>query len=170
LPVTDDEADLWQFAVRLYGGEGVADACLRLQDGHGVDIPLLLFAAWLAEKGVTLSPQRATEARDWVRAWQQEVVSTLRALRRRLKNAVSLAPPELAEGVRASIKRAELESEKVELAWLVRNSAAWLEAPAAPVDPMVNLNLMFAVMTGSEEQPGLQDLCVIAACLGRAAP
>lgn len=159
----DPENDLWQFAVRLYGRDGVAPACLRLQDRHGIDIPLLMFAGWLSEKGVTLSPQKAAEARDWVVSWHQEIVCVLRVLRRRLKVAPTLVPPELAEGVRLAIERAELDSEKAELALLARNSQAWRDDGAAAVDPMANLELMFAVMSGPAPTLALRDLEAIAA-------
>lgn len=40
---------LWDFALRLYGARGVGKACLLLQDESGVDVPVLLFSAWLAK-------------------------------------------------------------------------------------------------------------------------
>ena len=46
---TDAAGALWDFAVRLYAEPGVGEACLALQDRFGVDVPLLLWAAWLGD-------------------------------------------------------------------------------------------------------------------------
>ena len=46
---------LWDFSLEVYGRPKVAETCLRLQDEFGVDVPVLLFAAWLAaEHSATL--------------------------------------------------------------------------------------------------------------------
>ncbi|MFL1876565.1 DUF2390 domain-containing protein, partial [Hansschlegelia beijingensis] len=37
---------LRDFAVATYGGDGVQAACLTLQDAHGLDVNVVLFAAW----------------------------------------------------------------------------------------------------------------------------
>ena len=42
---------LWDWAVAAYGADGVADACLELQDAAGQNVPLLLWAAWTARTG-----------------------------------------------------------------------------------------------------------------------
>ena len=42
---------LWDWAVAAYSAEGVAEACLELQDSAGQNIPLLLWAAWCAAEG-----------------------------------------------------------------------------------------------------------------------
>ena len=43
--------DLWSYTLHLYGKPGVPSACLALQDVHGIDVPLLIFATWLARRG-----------------------------------------------------------------------------------------------------------------------
>src|SRR3954470_3940357 len=37
----------WNFSLELYAGEGVAEACLDLQERRGCDVNVLLFCCWL---------------------------------------------------------------------------------------------------------------------------
>ncbi|HET6519133.1 MAG TPA: TIGR02444 family protein, partial [Geminicoccaceae bacterium] len=90
----------WTWSVEVYGRDGVAAACLELQDRHGLDVNLLLLACWLAAAhgraldGATLARARAASGR-----WQAEVVRPLRAARRALKAQLATAAPgEVAHG------------------------------------------------------------------------
>jgi uncharacterized protein (TIGR02444 family) len=113
------DGDLWHFAIALYGRPGVAEACLRLQDGLGVDVPVLLFAAWTGERlGMELSAAVVGEVVALARPWQREIIAPLRAVRRRLKDDPSPAPREAAEELRGGIKSLELRAEQLELAAL----------------------------------------------------
>ncbi|MFC0267702.1 TIGR02444 family protein [Kushneria aurantia] len=108
-------ADLWRFALDLYAAEGVAAACLRLQDDAGIDVCELLWRCWLAHGG--LQPAAAAQsALDEVRRWQQQMTAPLRDRRRRLK-PLAADNPQL-EPLREHLKRAELESEKQALTML----------------------------------------------------
>ncbi|WP_083582116.1 TIGR02444 family protein [Halomonas aestuarii] len=99
------QAPLWEFALALYGREGIEAACLSLQDEASVDVCELLWHCWLHHHGL------ACDARpDEARRWQREVTAPLRRLRRALK-------PEAREheGVaelRRSIQQAELQAER----------------------------------------------------------
>ena len=129
--------DLWTFAASVYAEAG--EACLALQDGYGVDVPLLLFAAWIGEvRGVALDADRVAEADGWIRYWRRDVVQPLRAVRRRLKDAG-------AEPLRQMVKTAELESERVALILLEQGSAAWTGAAADCAG--ANLDAVFAFTT-----------------------
>ncbi|MFY8164916.1 MAG: TIGR02444 family protein [Brevundimonas sp.] len=59
---------LWDWALTAYAAEGVADACLELQDAAGQNIPLLLWAAWCAHTGRTLDEDALEAAGDTARA------------------------------------------------------------------------------------------------------
>ena len=37
---------LWDWSLEAYGQPGVPEACLALQDGHGQNTSLLLWAVW----------------------------------------------------------------------------------------------------------------------------
>ena len=41
----------WDFSLEAYARPGVAPACLDLQERHGADVNLLLFACWLSASG-----------------------------------------------------------------------------------------------------------------------
>lgn len=129
--------DLWTFATGKYAHCG--EACLALQDGYGVDVTLLLFAAWIGEtRGVALTAETVAEADGWIAEWRREVVQPLRAVRRRLKTAE-------AEALRQTVKSAELGAERTALSILEARSAAWsgTTANAAPA----NLDAVFAFAT-----------------------
>ena len=42
---------LWDWALKAYARQPVAEACLHLQDAHGQNVPYLLWAAWMAQEG-----------------------------------------------------------------------------------------------------------------------
>ena len=89
----DKGGALWRFALAVYQKPGVSDACLLLQDRHGCNVTLLLFAAWAgAERGVALTAEEFAAAGNAVRPWHGEVVKPLRAVRRRLKHGPPPAP------------------------------------------------------------------------------
>lgn len=107
---------LWDFAVDLYGAPSVGEACLALQDRHGCDLNVVLFAAWMgAMRRDKLSQPDMAEAIASVQSWRDEIVRPLRAIRRRLKAGPPPAPNEVTDELRARIKAVELESERIEL-------------------------------------------------------
>lgn len=73
---------LWRFARALYGHGAVAEACIRAQDEHALDINLALFAAWLAQRGEALTEGRARLAMDAGARWRRDVIVPLRTRRR----------------------------------------------------------------------------------------
>src|SRR5258706_9315513 len=83
---TEQGSPLWRFSLRFYRRPGVADACIALQDGCGVDVNILLFFLWLAlaRRCVPSAAAPAVCARAAPR--RDGVGGTLRTLRRRLKD------------------------------------------------------------------------------------
>ncbi|HWU12504.1 MAG TPA: TIGR02444 family protein, partial [Caulobacter sp.] len=57
---------LWQWALEVYVRPSVAGACLSLQDGHGQNVPYLLWAAWRASEGRAADVKAAAQL---VRRW-----------------------------------------------------------------------------------------------------
>jgi|SRR4051812_15058141 uncharacterized protein (TIGR02444 family) len=112
---------LWRFALEVYRKPGVADACLLLQDWHGCNVPLLLFAAWAgAECCVLLTADEVAAAGNAVGAWHGEVVEALRTVRRRLKHGPPPAPDEVTGNLRSRLQAIEIEAERIELETLAR--------------------------------------------------
>jgi len=50
-PTLFDLHPLWTFCVQHYGRPGVATACLRLQDEHGLDVNMVLACLWWERSG-----------------------------------------------------------------------------------------------------------------------
>ncbi|HSP57085.1 MAG TPA: TIGR02444 family protein [Halomonas sp.] len=120
---------LWDFALALYGREGIEHACLTLQDEAEVDVCELLWHCWLYHGGVMLQAEPAGLAE--VRHWQAEITRPLRQLRRTLKGEATRRPA-IAK-LRQTLKHAELEAERDTLARLEQltfNAAlTWLPMP-----------------------------------------
>lgn len=106
--------DFWDWTLPTYGQDAVSPACLRLQERHGVDVNVVLFAVWSASLGVELSAAEVDGVAGRVQDWQTRVVSGLRAIRTALKGDPHGAPPELAESFRDGLKRLELDAERME--------------------------------------------------------
>jgi uncharacterized protein (TIGR02444 family) len=105
-----------RFALALYGSEGVADACLHLQNRHELDVNLVLFAAFVgAERRQRLTASSLEAARARVDAWHREVVRPLRAVRQRLKTGPAPAPNEITARLRRRLQQVEIDAEVVEL-------------------------------------------------------
>jgi uncharacterized protein (TIGR02444 family) len=127
----------WRFSLRFYRRPGVADACIALQDGCGVDVNILLLLLWLATARRRVSVAAAQEVCAKAAAWRDDVVVPLRTLRRRLKEGSSLVERGAAELFRTRIKAIELESERLQqesmfalAAGLATESASAVEAAA----------------------------------------
>ena len=103
----DSAGALWRFSLELYGRPGVASACLDLQDRHGRDVNLLLFAAWIGISGRgRLNDADFDRAEEAIGPWRRAVIEPLRAARRHVKDAGQTSLYE-------ALKSAELEAEHV---------------------------------------------------------
>ncbi len=143
----------WNFSLELYAGEGVAEACLDLQERRGCDVNILLFCCWLGASGrPTLTAERLRAILAASEAWQADVVKPLREMRRRLKDKVwPGALPETVDAVRRRVADAELAAEHAEQLALVS-----LHAPPPDRDRPPEKRLRAAV----------GNLGVYAVCLG----
>lgn len=103
----------WDFSLKAYARERVAEACLALQDRRGIDVNLGLFCCWAGSQGRALTPADLEQLVAAVRPWQKNVVRPLREIRRWLKDQQT-APADLASPFRDAIKAHELEAERIE--------------------------------------------------------
>ncbi len=111
-------SSLWDFAVAVYAMDGVSPICLRWQDEFGVDVTVVLSAAWQATRGRALSRADVETLSEAVRQWRDDVIKPLRAVRRHLKQVPSLgAAGDVAE-LRRLIGHAELYGERMALSVL----------------------------------------------------
>ena len=116
------DTPLWAFSLAVYGADGVEAECLDLQERFGVDVNLMLFAAYAgAREGVQLGAADVAAAAAAVSAWHGDIVRALRGARRALKPASLDDDNPLhtaAASLRTQVKAAELEAEKIEQAML----------------------------------------------------
>jgi len=116
-------SQFWDFSLAAYGAEAVEPECLALQESFGVDVNLLLLCAFVgAVRGVALTSDDIAAARAEVTSWHEDIVTPLRAARRRLK-AIALPDAQIADAaaqLRKRVKAAELDSEYVEQLLLER--------------------------------------------------
>ena len=73
--MADETPTLKDFALALYAREGVPPACLALQEATGLDVNILLFAAWrgaVLRREVSAADIAAARAR--VAEWHSVVV------------------------------------------------------------------------------------------------
>ena len=105
----------WDFSLRVYGGEGVPEACLVLQERHGIDVNVLLYCGWLGASGRgAIDAGEIARVRGTVDAWHEDVVRAVRAVRQRLKGGFGGAPVDLSEPIRRRIAKIEVDLEHVE--------------------------------------------------------
>lgn len=107
---------LWAFALDFYDRKGVADACISLQDTHGADVDLILFALWCGARGRDLDVESLGEVEASVSAWRHAVIEPVRSARRALK-----PPPEppfdvpAAKALHEQMLSLEIEAERLQL-------------------------------------------------------
>lgn len=100
--------ELWSWAVAAYARPGVAEACLALQDDHGQDVPLLLWAAWRGPADA----ETVEAACDTARSWRDAAIAPLRLVRRTLKKPVPDMEDAARLALREQVKAVELAAER----------------------------------------------------------
>lgn len=112
------EGEHWQFALALYGQDGVSPACLLLQDERGVDVNILLLSLFAIRQWGAAPSRSDIEALIAETSWVREnLVLPLRQTRRALR-----APPSelmaASRDLKSSIQKAEIKAEQLEQAIL----------------------------------------------------
>jgi uncharacterized protein (TIGR02444 family) len=138
---TPQESVFWRFSLRFYSEPGVAEACIALQDGCGVDVNILLFFLWLARARRCVSPEVARAVCERADAWQSDVVAPLRAIRRRLKEGSALIERGTTDAFRNKVKALELESERLQQEALFALAGGLATERAATVEAAAQTNV-----------------------------
>lgn len=120
---------LWDFSLALYARDGVADACLRLQDRHGLDVCLILFCVWHGLRLGAVPDAVMARAAAFSERWGREVVRPLRGVRRRMKRMDPAGAP--LDRLREEVKAVELAAERIQLERLERLAGAGAAPSAA---------------------------------------
>jgi len=138
---TPAETPFWRFSLSFYRQAGVAEACIALQDGCGVDVNLMLFLLWLAADGRQLSIEAVKELDEAVRSWRELAIIPIRALRRKLKGAATLVEAGKQQAFRTRVKALELEAERLQQEALHGRSRSLARSSQAPPPAAARANL-----------------------------
>lgn len=122
----------WTFARRFYARPGVSAALLRLQDDHGVDIPLLLVLLAMAASGRSLDAAAIGDLARQAGEVQRDVVAPLRQARRALGRYGD-------ENLYARVKDLELAAEEAIIRRLGDQSACSADT-SAKIAAIANLD------------------------------
>jgi len=113
---------LWDFAVSLYGQDGVEEACLALQNRLGADVNMMIFCVWLAAcgNGSANLAQFLGSALKLSRDWRHALVEPLRSCRQSLKEFAASAQDAHLDNaallnLRDHVKTCELEAERLQI-------------------------------------------------------
>jgi uncharacterized protein (TIGR02444 family) len=174
--------DFWDFSIRIYGRDGVAEACLGLQERHGADVNVVLFGLWLAASGRgALVEAELGQALSAVEAWHDRAVRHLRALRRWLKGDLGPAsggpasggpaPGELGDQLRKAVASLEIDAEHIEQLML---AGALARAPEQGLEAAVRAGhaaaSLAAYLAAIAADPSDADRAAAALLLGAAFP
>lgn len=162
----DGDNPFWIYSVALYGRDGVAPACLDLQDRLDADVNILLFCCWAGSRGRSLNENEIEDLIAATRPWRDQVVRPLRAVRRWLKTQ-DTAPAEPAQRLRADIKASELAAEAIQQAMLWQTMPI-ADGAASPEAAAGNLRRYLAVL--GHVLPGPADTAALAAILCACGP
>lgn len=95
-----------------YRDEALARACLKVQERHDVDVPLLLALCLADQAGHHIGRDALPALVEVSAAWREAAILPLRFARREMKGRFT-APAE--QGLRDDIKRLELEAERLQV-------------------------------------------------------
>jgi uncharacterized protein (TIGR02444 family) len=118
--------DIWDWALAAYGRPGVPEACLALQDKHGQNTSLLLWAVWAEVDDAML----LAEAARATKAWDDVALKPLRAIRRDLKRSLPAVEDGPREALREDVKACELRAERILMETLAQLADGKAGAPA----------------------------------------
>lgn len=139
----------WDFSLEVYMAPGVGEACLLLQERHQVDVNLLLFCLWVGASGRgTLGDGGMDAAVSAVRAWHDQVVRPLRAVRTRMKGGMPPASGATVESLRRRIQKIEIDCEHTEQLMLAASAGGAVDGcrpdGVRAADAVANLARYFA--------------------------
>jgi|TARA_B110000238_G_scaffold161833_1_gene175942 uncharacterized protein (TIGR02444 family) len=103
----------WTFSLELYDAEGVAAACLELQDAYQLDVNLILFCFWHGSAYGKIDQELLQNIIKLSIEWRSGVVQPLRSARSWMK--LNSNPSDQFDSLRERIKADELMAEKFQI-------------------------------------------------------
>ena len=153
----------WDFSLDFYAAPDVKQACLALQDECGLDVNLILLAAWLARAGRHIESALAQQLRAASDRHQTSIMRPLREARRALDP--DAAEPWLALRVarqRRSLLAVELELERLEQLQLERLVGRAASARGGANGALFLANLLVLYPTVEATSSAVQQLARLA--------
>jgi uncharacterized protein (TIGR02444 family) len=164
--VVGASGSLWDFSLAIYGSKAVQNACLGLQDRHGLDVNILLLCCWLASRGERIDSREIDVVLAQTTKWQSAVIVPLRGIRRQMKVGISPIPIKDSEVLRARIKALELEAERIEQQQLESTVLHGMELAADGSNrselAMTNLAAYFSALQIERSKRDVQGLKTLA--------
>ena len=142
----------WIFSLRFYELPGVAESCIELQDRHGADVNMVLFALWAAASGHQLDAEAIATADRAARQWRETVTQPLRAARRALKTRPDRFDESEVTALRRQVMAAELESERLQQGAMARDLT--LDARGASLAAAQGNLSRYEALLGKPFEPG----------------
>lgn len=152
------EDRFWAWSTGIYGQPEVKDALLRLQDRHGFSVNAVLWAAWAASEGYTLSDAETAKVLSLVTDLDGYCVYPMRSVRRFLTAPHQGVDRDMQQALRKQILAAELSAEKLIQFTLARATDALANGPLETPDPRTIIeraNQYFTVCGENLETPHL---------------
>ncbi|WP_419903845.1 TIGR02444 family protein [Kiloniella sp.] len=103
----------WNFSLDVYGQQGVAPACLVLQDKYDLDVNLLLFCCWAGICGKPLDKRELSSLILGIEQWRDHVIQPLRDVRIWMKSE-TVTGFRHTDDLRQNVKDAELWAEALQ--------------------------------------------------------
>ncbi len=100
---------LWAWTLAVYERPKVPQACLKLQDDHGLSTAFLLWAVWAND----LDTQTLSKGAAIAKSWEAEVLIPVRHVRRWLKAPIAGIADLPRETLRQGVKSTELDAERL---------------------------------------------------------
>ncbi len=160
----------WNFSIRVYGQPGVAEACLALQNQHGLDVNLLLYCCWIGTSRGAIRESDMKSAFEFSATWSANVVRPLREVRSWMKTVRGQSeciPLADSMAVRADVKATELAAERLQQIGLESLSEPAPEQPLATGEQLeatvCNLTCYLTLMNLNRGQASSDDLATVVA-------
>ena len=107
----------WDFSIRTYRTEGVPDACLSLQNEHGIDVNMFLYCCWIAVRRGEFGDDLWNDAIEFSTEWANKLVKPLRFARTWMKHSGcsdKAIPTDACMQLREKVKSVEFDAEKMQ--------------------------------------------------------
>jgi uncharacterized protein (TIGR02444 family) len=144
MATTNTESNpFWEFSLALYAQEGVAAACLLLQESEDVDVNVMLYLCWWSWQGRALMAADLVAVEAAITDWRRDVVLPIRLLRRGLRGYPDIG------STRALVQQAELEAERVQQGHMYAHSRSAETVPGA--EALHGNLIQFALFHGCDE-------------------